>query len=87
MKFGASQTFNFNQVLAGKQEKKYKKRIPMLRSSLGLHQMKTKNCRFETLILSNFSAKRDICAQGSHAVIGFIKVFVTRRESSDAQNA
>ena len=43
MKSGASQTFHFNQCLAEKQEKqeKYKKRIPILRSSLGLHQMKT----------------------------------------------
>ena len=40
MKSGASQTFHFNQHLAEKQEKK--KRIPILRSSLGLHQMKTK---------------------------------------------
>ena len=43
MKSGASQNFHFNQCLAEKQEKKSTKRIPILRSSLGLHQMKTKS--------------------------------------------
>ncbi len=42
MKSGATQTFHFNQHLADKQEnKKSTKMIPILRSSLGLHQMKT----------------------------------------------
>ena len=41
MKSGASQTFNFNKCSAEK--KVQEKRIPILRSSLGLHQMKTKS--------------------------------------------
>ena len=41
-KSGASQAFNYNQHLAEKQKKVQTKRISILMSSLGLHQMKTK---------------------------------------------